>query len=224
MGRGRNYFYELHEMAKHTNDWFTCIFKASETDIIDNKELTAAKDVMSPEAYQQEMECSFQAGISGSYYGNLIEELDKKGRIKDFEIDDEMETETWWDLGMNDSTVILFAQRHNGEIRIIDSYENSGEGLDHYLNIIDSKPYNFSKHIAPHDIRVRELGTNKSRWETAKELGLEFDNKLTTAEINNLIKVEEKRIEMSKKKEETDKSTFEKGMEAIRKQDLSNSS
>ena len=74
--RGRNYFYELHEMAKHTNDWFTCIFKASEPDIIDNKELTAAKDVMSPEAYQQEMECSFQAGISGSYYGNFIEELD----------------------------------------------------------------------------------------------------------------------------------------------------
>ena len=146
--RGRNYFYELHEMAKHNQDWFTCIFKASQTKIIDNKELTSAKDVMSPEAYAQEMECSFQAGISGSYYGNIMEELDQKGRIKDFDIDDEMETETWWDLGMNDSTVIIFAQRHEGEIRIVDYYENSGEGLEHYLNIIDSKPYNFSKHIA----------------------------------------------------------------------------
>ena len=155
--RGRNYFYELHEMAKHTNDWFTCVFKASQTKIIDNKELTSAKDVMSPEAYAQEMECSFQAGISGSYYGSIMEELDQKGRIKDFDIDDELETETWWDLGMNDSTVIIFAQRHEGEIRIVDYYENSGEGLEHYLNIIDSKPYNFSKHIAPHDIRVREL-------------------------------------------------------------------
>ena len=91
--------------------------------------------------------------------------------IKNFDIDEDLEVETWWDLGMNDSTVITFAQRRsNGsEIRIIDCYENSGEGLDHYLNIvIDNKDYNYSKHIAPHDIRVREIGTNKSRWETAK--------------------------------------------------------
>ena len=173
--KGRNYFYELHEMAKHTKDWFTCIFKASKTKIIDQKELDAAKSVMSPEAYAQEMECSFQAGISGSYYGSMIEGLESQGRIKNFEIDNELETETWWDLGMNDSTVIVFVQRFKEEVRIIDCYENSGEGLDHYMNIIDSKPYNYSKHIAPHDIRVRELGTNKSRWETAKELGLEFD-------------------------------------------------
>ena len=104
-----------------------------------------------------------------------MEELEQKGNIKNFEIDEDLEVETWWDLGMNDSTVITFAQRHNNEIRIIDCYENSGEGLEHYLNVIDNKDYNYSKHIAPHDIRVREIGTNKSRWETAKELGLEFD-------------------------------------------------
>ena len=140
--KGRNYFYELHEMAKHTNDWFTCIFKASKTKIINQKELDAAKSVMSPEAYAQEMECSFQAGISGSYYGSMIEGLESQGRIKNFEIDNELETETWWDLGMNDSTVIVFVQRFKEEVRIIDCYENSGEGLDHYMNIIDSKPYN----------------------------------------------------------------------------------
>ena len=173
--RGRNYFYQLHQLAKQTENWFTCVFKASETDIINKKELDDAKAIMSPEAYAQEMECSFQAGISGSYYGNVMEELDRIGRIKNFDIDEDTEVETWWDLGMNDSTVITFVQRLKNEVRIIDSYENSGEGLEHYLNVIDSKPYTYSKHIAPHDIRVRELGTNKSRWESAKEMGLEFD-------------------------------------------------
>ena len=48
---------------------------------------------------------------------------------KNFDIDEDLEVETWWDLGMNDSTVITFAQRHGSEIRIIDCYENSGEGL-----------------------------------------------------------------------------------------------
>ena len=173
--KGRNYFYQLHQLAKQTEDWFTCVFKASETNIIDKKELQAARAIMSEEAYAQEMECSFQAGISGSYYGSIMENLEKNGRFKNFEIDDSAETETWWDLGMNDSTIITFVQRSKNEIKVIDCYENSGEGLEHYLNIIDSKPYTYSKHIAPHDIRVRELGTNKSRWESAKELGLEFD-------------------------------------------------
>ena len=166
---GRNWFYELHEKAKHTKDWFTCIFKASQTKIIPDEELKAAKLSMSSESYDQEFECSFQAGISGSYFGKLIEEMEKNNKIKNFEIDENLEVETWWDLGMNDSTVITFAQRHGDEIRIIDCYENSGEGLDHYINIIDDRGYTYSKHIAPHDIRVREIGTNKSRWETAKE-------------------------------------------------------
>jgi phage terminase large subunit len=173
---GRNWFYELHEKAKSNKDWFTAVFKASETKIIAQDELDAAKQTMSPESYDQEFECSFQAGISGSYFGSTIEELEKSGKVVNFDIEEDLEVETWWDLGMNDSTVITFAQRRsNGEIRIIDCYENSGEGLEHYINIVDNKPYKYSKHIAPHDIRVREIGTNKSRWETAKELGLEFD-------------------------------------------------
>ena len=75
-----------------------------------------------------------------------MEELDQKKRLTDFEIDEDLEVETWWDLGMNDSTVITFAQRFGDEIRIIDCYENSGEGLEHYLNVIDDKPYKYSKH------------------------------------------------------------------------------
>ena len=131
---------------------------------------------MSPESYEQEFEFSFQAGISGSYYGGIVEELDKNKKITDFEIDLSIPVETWWDLGMNDSTVITFAQRRpSGEIRIIDCYENSSEGLEHYFNVIDDKPYTYDKHIAPHDIRVREIGTKKSRWESAKEMGMEFE-------------------------------------------------
>jgi len=35
---GRNWFFELHEKAKHTKDWFTCVFKASETKILDDED------------------------------------------------------------------------------------------------------------------------------------------------------------------------------------------
>lgn len=174
--KGRNYFFELYEYAKKTEGWYASVHKASETKILDDDELKAAKSIMSEDLFEQEFECSFQAAITGSYYGSIIEDLEKNNKVVDNLYDPELPVETWWDLGMNDSTVIWFAQRHKGEIRLIDFYENAGEGLDHYANIIESKGYNYNRHIAPHDIKVRELGAyGKSRLETALELGISFE-------------------------------------------------
>ena len=174
--KGKNYFFELYEYAKKTEGWFASIHKASETKILDDDELKAAKSIMSEDLFDQEFECSFQAAITGSYYGTLIEEIEKNNKVVENLYDPELPVETWWDLGMNDSTVIWFAQRHKGQIRLIDFYENAGEGLDHYANILESKGYNYNRHIAPHDIKVRELGAyGKSRLETALELGISFE-------------------------------------------------
>ena len=77
---------------------------------------------------------------------------------------------------MGDSTSIWFFQQLGStETRIIDYYENSGEGLTHYANVLKRrKDYNYGKHFAPHDITVRELGTGKSRLEVARGLGIKF--------------------------------------------------
>ena len=174
--KGQNYCYDLHKQAKETKDWFTCVFKASETKILDSEELEAARSVMSPDLFDQEFECSFQAAITGSYYGAIIENLSINKRITDVPYDEDLDTETWWDLGMNDQTCIWFVQRFKDEIRLIDYYENSGEGLDHYAKILNNRGDEYSRHIAPHDIKVRELGNfGKSRLESALELGIEFD-------------------------------------------------
>jgi hypothetical protein len=58
---------------------------------------------------------------------------------------------------------------------LIDYYEASGEGLQHYVRVLQGKPYVYGRHIAPHDIEVRELGTGKSRLEIARELGVRFE-------------------------------------------------
>jgi len=174
--KGQNYFYELHKQAQSTKDWYTCVFKSSETKILDSEELEAAQQVMSPELFDQEFECSFQAAITGSYYGTIIESLDSNKRITEVSYDEDLDVETWWDLGMNDQTCIWFVQRFKNEIRLIDYYESSGEGLDHYAKIINNRGYEYSKHIAPHDIKVRELGNyGKSRLDSAAELGINFE-------------------------------------------------
>lgn len=174
--RGKNAFHEIYEDAKRDSDWFTAMYRASETGIIDPEELAAAGREMSPEEYEQEFECSFTAAIKGAYFGTLMGEADKEGRITTVRHDPSLPVHTAWDLGMSDSTSIWFVQaRPGGTYAAVDYYEASGEGLTHYAKVLDEKGYKYGTHIAPHDIRVRELGTGKSRLEIARGLGIRFD-------------------------------------------------
>jgi len=76
------------------------------------------------------------------------------------------------DLGMNDEMVLIFFQRFKKEIRVIDYYSNSGEGLSHYVNVMKDKPYRYLPLWVPHDAKVRELGTGISRIGRFRELGV----------------------------------------------------
>ena len=58
---------------------------------------------MGLERYNQEFECSFNAAVTGSYYGEIINDLEKQGRMVNIERDDVCKTVASWDLGMSDS-------------------------------------------------------------------------------------------------------------------------
>ena len=171
--KGRNNFYQLYQSAIKNPKWYACTYKASETQILDDEELQAAKDVMSKDLYEQEFECSFQAAITGSYYGTIIEDLVREKRMVSNLYDEDIDVETWWDLGINDQTAIWFVQRYKKEIRLIDYYENTGHGLDHYADVLKNKGFEYSTHIFPHDVKVRELGNYaKTRLEALLDLGI----------------------------------------------------
>lgn len=173
---GHNQFWEVYDYAlRGHHDWYGKLYRASDTNVIPEDELDQARSIMTPEQYEQEFECSFTAAVSGSYYGRLITKAEKDGRIGNVPIDENVGVETWWDLGIGDSTAIWFAQRVGEEIHLIDYYENSGESLAHYADVLAEKDYAYSSHIAPHDIMARELGTGKSRLEVANELGIDFE-------------------------------------------------
>ena len=177
---GHNHFFDVLEQAKEqvgegSNDWYFKVCKASETGIVKATELEAARAQMTPEQYEQEYECSFSAAIIGAYYGNLLSQADDDGRIGRVPYDPAYPVHTAWDLGINDSTAIWFAQTfRGGSVHIIDYYENSGVGLDHYAEILRQKDYHYGDHLAPHDIEVREIGSGRSRLETALSLGIRF--------------------------------------------------
>jgi phage terminase large subunit len=173
---GHNQFWEVYDYALRDNkDWFGRMYRASDTKVIPVEELQEAKSIMTDEQYEQEFECSFTAAVSGSYFGKLITKADKNKRITNVSVDEHVGVETWWDLGIGDSTAIWFAQRVGEEIHLIDYYENSGESLAHYADVLEKKNYAYERHIAPHDIQARELGTGKSRLEVSQDLGIDFE-------------------------------------------------
>jgi len=85
-----------------------------------------------------------------------------------------VKVDTWWDLGVGDSTVVWFTQSVGRAVHVIDFYENRGEGLPHYARMLQEKDYLYGTHNAPHDIEVREMGSGKSRREVAWDLGINF--------------------------------------------------
>ena len=171
--KGHNHFKELRDRAKTEDGWGLLEFKASETGVVDDTELKAAKNEMGEDKYRQEFECSFDAAVEGSYYGQILNELEEKKHMQEIPREELSRTFTAWDLGMGDSTSIWVAQLVGTEVRLIDYYENHGVGLDHYVKWIRDNDYIKAEHILPHDVRVRELGTGKSRMEMLEESGLE---------------------------------------------------
>lgn len=174
--RGKNHLYTLYEIAQNSDEWFCYKMGVDETQHIPLREIEKerAEGIMSEDLIQQEYYCSFSMGVEGGFYTKYIDKMRLKGQIGTVPWEPSFKVHTAWDLGVRDSTSIIFFQNIGATIRIIDYYEKNKEGLEHYVNILESKPYAYGRHIAPHDIRVREFGSGITRLEKARQLGIKF--------------------------------------------------
>lgn len=170
--KGRNHFWELMESVKDSKDWSINIFRASQTGIVDEEELRAAREIMTADQFEQEFECSFTAAVQGAYFADQMSQAEKDGRILNIPVEPSIPVNTFWDLGRNDTTAIWFHQRVGMENRFIDFYEMNGESLHHYAQVLRNKGYLYGDHYLPHDVVVTELTTNKSRKETLEQSGI----------------------------------------------------
>lgn len=57
--KGRNSFYEVWRSALKQDSWYTLMLRASETGLLAESELQAAREAMTEQQYNQEFECSF---------------------------------------------------------------------------------------------------------------------------------------------------------------------
>jgi len=195
--KGHDQLYLVHEAAKSDPEWFAlwqdvdvslaqeegATIAALSRAMADDRKLVV-NGVMTQDEFDQEWYLSPDAAIQGAWYRKEMAAAKAEGRITRVPIEPMLPVDTDWDLGVDDAMAIIFSQSlRSGEVRLVDYYENSGEGFPHYIQILAQKGYVYGKHYPPHDIAVREMGTGKSRKEVAASLGLKFETPLPALDV-----------------------------------------
>jgi len=181
--KGKNHLYRTYEAGKNDPEWFSLwqnvagsLATESGPTIIalrraveDDRKLIG-KGLMMEEEFEQEWNLSTEAAIKGSYYGKLIAKARNEGRIKLVPYDKSIPAHTFWDLGVGANLVCIIAQRVSNEVKIIDTWQGSGDqGLLDGMLEIKKKPYFFGQHFFPHDVTAREETTGKTRKEQLEQ-------------------------------------------------------
>lgn len=166
-------FYDKYTQAEDSNGWERFMLKASETGIIDDEELEAARQDMSKSEYEQEYECSWDAAIRGAYYAEAMSKIERKGQICPLVYDETKLVHCAFDLGYNDATAIWFFQLDGDRVKLINYDEVSNMGLPDIVKELQKQPYNYGAMIFPHDVEVHGLNTGQTRKQTLEGLGIE---------------------------------------------------
>lgn len=190
----RNHGFELWKMAMENPNWYAEVLTTKDTKREDGTPVVSDEAIaeeissgMSKDLAEQEYKCAWEGFMEGAYYAKQIKSLmnDEPKHVTDVSWEPILPVHTAWDLGMDDSTTIWFFQVVGMEVRIIDYFEDSGEGLSYYVKEMDKLHYKYGTHYLPHDVEVRELGTGKSRRATLESLGLH--NLVTVKRTNDIM-------------------------------------
>lgn len=164
--RGQNHGADLYNQARQDPEWYAERLTVDETNIFTPKLLAKERQELinlfgnsvGDGLFKQEYYSSFDAAVMGSVYGEWIEAAEKEGRIRPNLYDPELDVHTAWDLGYDDSTVIIYYQIAPDGIRVIDCDSDSQQDIEYYCGALKEKPYRYAKaHNVPHDAAIKTL-------------------------------------------------------------------
>jgi phage terminase large subunit len=184
--RGRNYFLQLYQHAKRTDGWFAEQLPATETAALSAEALAEALTELvnlygedhGKALFDQEMMCSWNASIQiGAFYAHEMMQVRNEGRISDDVVAlPDQPVHRAWDLGVGDDTSIWWFQPRGSQLLILDHYAASGVGVEHYADVIKHKAnehgWRHGTDFVPHDAKVKEFGSGRTRVETMAGMGL----------------------------------------------------
>jgi len=183
--RGRNHAKALYDYAAQRDDWFSELLPVSATGALSVEQqanaLAEYKALYGVDAgqaaYDQEYEVSFSASIPGSFYAAEMALVRAEGRIiADVEALPDRPVHRAWDLGVTDSTSIWLYQTQGGQIVLLDHITSNGVGVEWYrdelFRLYEQRGWMHGNDYVPHDAKVKEWGSGRTRVETMSGLGL----------------------------------------------------
>ena len=105
---------------------------------------------------------AFETAIDGAYYSDEMAKARSEGRITVVPVVPSVPVHTFWDLGRNDMNAIWFMQQVGPQFRFVRYYENSGEGLAHYVKYLRETGYLLGNVFLPHDACHKLLGQTET--------------------------------------------------------------
>lgn len=130
--------------------------------------------------YKSMGEGYFRQEILAEYerpYGTVYEEWSET-KYTDFDYDPFLPLHLSLDFGVNDPTAIVWMQPNKGEFRVIDYYESSDASVEHFAQVIRSKPYKKPDLITGDAAgKARSIVTNTSPIEEYAKHGLYIKTK-----------------------------------------------
>jgi phage terminase large subunit len=171
--KGRmNLLYELWEYAGGDDpEWSRSLLSYDQTGILDPAEVARMRRTMTEAEFAQELECSWDAALRGSYYGRELSRADAEGRVTSVKHDNRYPVIAALDLGMRDAMPVIYAQVAGTELRIIGHETFIGTNIPDLVDHWHARPWRLQEIILPHDAKVRELGTGKTREDIFIERG-----------------------------------------------------
>lgn len=176
--KGRNSFYNTHQQAHNSDEWYSLILKASDSGIIPEEELNDLRSGMSQDAFDQEFDCDFTIPATGAVYKTELAKAKSDNRITVMPITNRLPVVTSWDLGRRDLTVVWMAQKEGYMIKLIDClmfrHMSIGDMVGAVVAWGEKEKVSFSGHLMPHDAGYEQYGGtyNTSVREMAQEAGL----------------------------------------------------
>lgn len=111
----------------------------------------------------------------GSYYSQYIIEARTQNRVCKWVFDKNLPTYKFWDLWLDDNTVVIVTQFFGKEIRIVDCIYGTDNSIEYYLDVLKTKWYDLENHYYPHDIQVREMTSAMSRKQYLENRGIKVN-------------------------------------------------
>lgn len=164
---GPNHFRDMWYKRVKDPTWFTSLLPVSKTKRIPEEDLEMMREMMDPEQYAQEMECSFEASVRGAIYARQVEQMLAEGRVdSQWAAQRGLPVHMVMDLGWADMTTLGFFQERPDGIVIDRAMGWNMKPIAHAIDEIN-KYFRDTRHVRgklwlPHDARAKSLQTGKS--------------------------------------------------------------